>query len=193
MTWVQSQEHIQKWKKRTDSTICPLTSRCVLWHVHHHTYTQYMWTVIIVRTQSKNGIVQEEFWLLLSKLQENKTLVLRPPFLQKHRNAFKMCFVLFPVVADSSEFSLDCSTGYCYLFASMGKACFCDVWLVFVIIDFTHVALLNPQCTNYLMLWIELAVAWDFSLFHFRLHSPTSLCLRATNCSNYNLDHCVNS
>lgn len=81
--------------------------------------------------------------MFLSKLQENKTLVLWPPFLQKHRNALEMCFVRFPVVVDRSEFSLDCSTGYCYLFASMGKTCFCDVWLVFVIINFIHVALLN--------------------------------------------------
>lgn len=92
--------------------------------------------------------------MLLSKLQENKTLLVLWPlvFFFFNRNAIEMCFVLFPVVVDRSEFTLGCSAGYCCLFASIGKTCFCGLWLVFVIIDFIHVALLNPQCTNCLML-----------------------------------------
>lgn len=47
------------------------------------------------------------------------------------------------------------------------KTCFCHVWLISVVEHHTHAILLNPQSINGLMLWVQLTIAWDFSLPHF--------------------------
>lgn len=59
---------------------------------------------IVSRTRSKNGVMQGECRVLVRKLQENKTRVLCPQFLQKHGTVLGMCFCAPPLPA------LDCSS-----------------------------------------------------------------------------------
>ena len=61
-----------------------------------------------------------------------------------------------------------------YLFICLyRKTWFCHVqlahhlWLALVIVHFTQVTLFNPLSINCLMLWIKLAIAWDFNRPHF--------------------------
>lgn len=55
---------------------------------------------------SRNGVMQRKFWVLTGKLQENKTKILSPQFLQNHRIVLGMCFSAHPDTADGSEFTL---------------------------------------------------------------------------------------
>lgn len=68
------------------------------------------------------------------------------------------------------SFRLLITTEYCYLFICLRGKTFWHVQTVLVIVyacnheTFTQVTSHNPQSINCLILWIKLALTWDFSL-----------------------------
>ena len=58
---------------------------------------------------SRNGVWWRDFWVLMRALQENRTRVLWPPFLQNTRLFLECGCVLLPGVLDKSGFTSGCS------------------------------------------------------------------------------------
>lgn len=115
-------------------------------------------------------------------LWENKSFV--SSVSSKSKNcSWGMFFCFFPGVEYRSKFTLECSLklSIVCLHTSVDKTHFCYMWLVVLIIHFTHETLLNCQSINFLMLWIRLAIAFDFSWPHIRLHYTGSTTFRVVN------------
>lgn len=119
----------------------------------------------IFRTWSMNRVLWGGFWVLVEK----RTSVLLTSVSSKPRNcSWDLSFVLLPGVADIlnnclllfvhmplwKNMFLPCAACLPHV------ACPCQYTL------YTCEPPLNPQRINYLMLWIKLAVAWDFSPPH---------------------------
>ena len=86
----------------------------------------------------------------------------------KHRIVLGMVFVLHPGVLNRCEFT----SAVVIHVTSMGKhvspLCSLSLWFypVWTHESFTQVTCLNPQGIHYLILWIKLTIAWNFSLPH---------------------------
>jgi hypothetical protein len=88
-------------------------------------HTSFLMTLFTLHTtvseQPKSGVMWE-IWLLVRKLQQNKTRVLWPRFLQNTKLFLKCVFVLFPGAVDRSEVT-SCAVTH----VPQGKTCFCHV------------------------------------------------------------------
>lgn len=113
---------------------------------------------VIIQTQSKNEVLWD-FWVLIRK--QDMSLVTS--------DSSKHTVVLGSLLRASPSFSkykwiyFSC----CYSFASMEKTYFFPVKLLLVTENLTLVILLNSQSKNWLVLWIKLAIPWEFSPLHF--------------------------
>lgn len=109
------------------------------------------------------------------KLQVNRSRVLWPQFIKKSWTYLflKQFFVPLPDEEEKSAFtsyySLLLTIGICLYFCGrkgLLHAAYLLCLIFFFIGDFTHVTLCNPQSIDWLVPWVKLATARDFSLTH---------------------------
>ena len=115
-----------------------------------------------VGTQWMNVAVWGEFWVLVKNSKKIRLESYDLSFLKIIDLYLECVFMLFPGVTEPSEFTLAI-----FIHKAVWKNVFIyHLWLVLVILYFTPVFPLNSKSKKCLMLWVILAIAWDFSLPH---------------------------